>query len=60
MTLKSKFFFVCSTYCSLPEDALDLLDQMLTLDPSKRASCEEALNHAFLKDVNPDEIEPPS
>jgi len=33
---------------------------MLTLDPSKRASCEEALNHAFLKDVNPDEIEPPS
>lgn len=28
--------------------AIDLLQQMLTFDPAKRISCEQALNHPYL------------
>ena len=28
--------------------AIDLLSQMLTFDPAKRISCEQALNHPYL------------
>ncbi|EDO46173.1 predicted protein [Nematostella vectensis] len=34
----------------LPEDALDLFDAMLTLDPSQRITAEKALEHPFLTD----------
>lgn len=44
---------------SLPSQALDLMDQMLLLDPQKRITATEALKSEFLKDVNPNEIEPP-
>ncbi|XP_031556773.1 cyclin-dependent kinase 12-like [Actinia tenebrosa] len=44
----------------LPVDALDLFDKMLTLDPSQRISAEEALEHPFLKDLDPSKIIPPS
>lgn len=44
---------------SLPPVALNLLDRMLILDPSKRITSEESLQHDFLKDVDPTKIAPP-
>ena len=43
----------------MPATALDLLDQMLKLDPARRISAENALNHPWLKNFHPDEMEPP-
>lgn len=43
-------------YFELPKHALDLLDHMLYMDPSKRISSEDALRHPFLADVKPDKI----
>jgi len=43
-------------YCELPRHALDLLDQMLAMDPAKRIRAEGALQHPFLADVQPDRI----
>lgn len=42
----------------IPEPALELMDRMLALDPTKRISAEESLKHPFL-DINPAEITPP-
>lgn len=44
---------------SMPTDALDLFDRMLTLDPSKRITAEESLQHPFLKDIVCENISPP-
>lgn len=44
---------------SMPVNALDLFDRMLTLDPSKRITAEESLQHPFLKDVVCENISPP-
>lgn len=38
-------------YAKLPSKALDLLDNMLLLDPKKRISAEEALQHDWFKSV---------
>lgn len=38
-------------YAKLPAKALDLLDNMLLLDPKKRISAEEALQHDWFKSV---------
>lgn len=46
-------------YSDLPKNALDLLDRMLTLDPSRRISSEETLMHPFLKNIDPQLVSPP-
>ena len=35
----------------LPDDGLDLLEQMLQWNPAKRVSAAEALKHPFLEDA---------
>ncbi|CAJ0933009.1 unnamed protein product, partial [Mesorhabditis belari] len=42
----------------LPEAAADLIDKMLTLDPSKRLTCREALDHRFIAGINYRRLEP--
>ena len=43
-------------YSLIPEVPLDLLDKLLTLDPAKRLTSEEALKHRFLSDVDKNNI----
>jgi len=38
---------VRDVFASVPEPALDLLDRLLTLNPDKRISVHQALNHRF-------------
>lgn len=43
----------------IPEAPLDLMDKMLTLDPSRRISAAAALSHPFLQGVDKHSITPP-
>jgi len=43
----------------MPEPALDLLDRMLALDPSKRISASDALSCDWLRTVEPDKMPVP-
>ncbi|GBN26786.1 Cyclin-dependent kinase 13 [Araneus ventricosus] len=47
-------------FAFMPGQALDLLDQMLELDPERRITAENSLKCQWLKDIHPDRMEPPN
>lgn len=43
----------------MPREVLSLLDDMLKLNPASRCTAASALNHDWLRDVDPEQVEPP-
>ena len=44
---------------TIPEIPLDLLDKLLTLDPTKRYTAQQSLQHPFLRNVDKYKVSPP-
>lgn len=42
----------------MPREAVDLLDKMLTLNPEKRISAKEALNHPWIRSLEHTTVQP--
>lgn len=40
------------------KSAIDLIDQMLQLDPRRRINCQQALNHRYLENYHDEDDEP--
>lgn len=40
------------------QNAIDLIDQMLQLDPRQRITCQQALNHPYLEAFHDEDDEP--
>lgn len=59
MHVHIKTYLFPSLPSHIPPSALDLLDKLLVLDPSKRMTAEEALKHRFLADIDPQSLPPP-
>uniref|UniRef100_A0A914Y6B3 Protein kinase domain-containing protein n=1 Tax=Panagrolaimus superbus TaxID=310955 RepID=A0A914Y6B3_9BILA len=59
VTLKQHARVIKDYFRELPSIPLDLLDNLLSLDPSKRPTATEALNHPWLKRINIDRIPGP-
>ncbi|XP_074031705.1 cyclin-dependent kinase 3 [Leptinotarsa decemlineata] len=60
-TLRPKKIFkrrLRDVFACLPPLALELLDNMLTLDPSERVTTEDAIKSSWLKNINPESITP--
>ncbi|KAI1722770.1 protein kinase domain-containing protein [Ditylenchus destructor] len=61
-TMRLKNYYprrVKEKFAYLPAPALDLLDKLLQLDPKRRPSATEALNHHWLINIEPDNVPPP-
>ena len=56
----TKFYTFLSSAPNIPSLPLDLLDKMLSLDPSKRPSATDVLNHRWLQHVDMRKIPPPT
>ncbi|KAF5303475.1 hypothetical protein FQA39_LY09938 [Lamprigera yunnana] len=60
--LKPKKIFrrkIREEFIFMPSSALDLLDKMLELDPAKRITAEDALKSAWLRNINPEQMNVP-
>lgn len=45
-------------FAYMPDSALDLFDKMLTLDPEKRITADDALKSQWLKNIEPETLVP--